>query len=90
MERMFSILDREVDISIMEDLRQRRGLEEDDTSEDQEILEMSGYEFFDEWLKWQGFIGYTDDFLNVINVAFGIDLTQYPFDKTINRTVEEW
>lgn len=86
----YSILDREVDIGIMEDLRQRRGLEEDDTSEDQEILEMSGYEFFDEWLKWQGFIGYTDDFLNVIKVAFGIDLMQYPFDKTIKRTIEEW
>lgn len=90
MERMCSILDREVDISIMEDLRQRRGLEEDDTSEDQEILEMSGYEFFSEWLRWQGILGYEDSILNAIKAAFGIDLTQYPFDKTINRTVEEW
>lgn len=90
MNRMYSILDREVDISIMEDLRQRRGLEEDDTSEDQEILEMSGYDFFSEWLRWQGIIGYEDSILNAIKVAFGIDLMQYPFDKTIKRTVEEW
>ena len=90
MERMYSILDREVDISIMKDLRQRRGLEEDDTSEDQEILKMSGYEFFSEWLRWQGIYGYEDSILNAIKVAFGIDLMQYPFDKTIKRTVEEW
>ena len=90
MSRMYSILDREVDISIMEDLRQRRGLDEDDTSEDQEILEMSGYEFLDEWLRWNGIIGYTDDIINVIKVAFGIELMDYPFDKTIKRTVEEW
>ena len=90
MSKMYSILDREVDISIMEDLRQRRGLEEDDTSEDQEILEMSGYEFLDEWLKWNGIINYTDDIINVIKVAFGIELMDYTFDKTIKRTVEEW
>lgn len=90
MERKYTILDREVDISIMKDLRQRRGLEEYDTSEDQEILEMSGYEFFSEWLRWQGIYGYEDSILNVIKIAFGIDLMQYPFDKTIKRTVEEW
>lgn len=90
MSRRYSILDREVDISIMEDLRQRRGLDENDTSEDQEILEMSGYEFLDEWLKWTGILGYTDDIINVVKVAFGIDLMQYPFNKTIKRTVEEW
>ena len=90
MSRMYSILDREVDIGIMEDLRQRRGLEEDDTSEDQEILEMSGYDFLDEWLQWNGIVNYTDDIINVIKVAFGIELMHYPFDKTIKRTVEEW
>lgn len=90
MERKYTILDREVDISIMEDLRQRRGLDEDDTSEDQEILEMSGYEFFSEWLRWQGIYGYEDSILNTIKVAFGIDLMRHPFDKTIKRTVEEW
>ena len=90
MERKYTILDREVDISIMKDLRQRRGLDEDDTSEDQEILEMSGYEFFSEWLRWEGIYGYEDKILNVIKIAFGIDLMQYPFDKSIKRAVEEW
>ena len=75
----------EVPNYIMKDLRQIRDLEEDDTSEDKEILGMSGFTFFDQWLKWNGFIGYTSDFLDVIYSAYGIDLTEYPFDEPIER-----
>lgn len=87
MERKYTILDKEVSISIMKDLRQRRGLEEDDTSEDDDILKMHSYEFFDEWIKWNGIYGYTNKIINAIEVAFGINLV---FDNNIKRTVEEW
>ena len=79
----------EVPDYIMEDLRQRRGVDEYDMSKDPEILKMSGFEFLDEWLKWNGIIGYTADILDVIYAAYGIDLTEYPFDEQIKRTKEE-
>lgn len=88
MKNMFEICPSEVPYNIMEDLRQRRGLDECDTSEDKEILTMSGLEFFDEWLKWNGMIGWTSEILDVIYAAYGIDLTEYPFDEPIERTVE--
>jgi hypothetical protein len=59
---------------IMRDLRERRGLDEDDTSQDQEILNMTKLEFLDEWLKWEGLIGYTTPIMDIIYYAFGIDL----------------
>lgn len=90
MNRMYSVIDQEVDYSTMEDLRQRRGLDEDDTSEDEEILTMSGFEFLDEWLNWNGIIGYTGSIIEAIEMAYGIDLTDYPFTETIKRTAEEW
>ena len=89
MSDMVFIETPEVPDYIMEDLRQRRGLDEYDTSEDSEILEMSGFEFLDEWLKWNGMIGYTTDILDVIHAAYGIDLIEYPFDEPIKRIKEE-
>lgn len=90
MNKMYSVIDQEVDYDVMEELRQRRGLDEDDESEDEEILEMSGFEFLDEWLKWQGIIGYTGEIIEVIRMAYGIDLTEDPFIDPIKRTAEEW
>ena len=89
MDKMYSVIDQEVDYYTMEELRQRRGLDEDDTSEDEEILAMSGFEFLDEWLNWTGIIGYTGEIIEVIRMAYGIDLADYPFIDPINRTVEE-
>ena len=77
----------EVPNYIMKDLRQRRELDENDTSQDKEILAMSGFEFFDEWLKWNGILGYTRDIIDVIYFAYGIDLTEYPFYDSIEREV---
>lgn len=85
MSKMAFVEKPEVPDYIMRDLRQRRELDENDTSQDEEILQMSGFKFFDEWLKWNGFVGYTSDFLDVIYSAFGIDLTEYPFDEPIER-----
>lgn len=89
MSKMVFIETPEVPRHIMRDLRQMRELEEDDTSQDESILKMSGFAFFDQWLKWNGFIGYTSDFIEVIYSAFGIDLTEEPFDGRIERTFEE-
>ena len=78
--------DQKIWETTMEELRQVRGLEEDDTSQDREILTMSGFDFFDQWLRWHGVIGWTNDILNVIRMAYGIDLTQ---THSPNRTKED-
>ena len=87
---MYDILDQEVNLIVMEELRQRRGLTEDDTVEDEDILTMSGFSFFNEWLEWHGILGWTSDILDIIRMAYGVDLTDDAFDEPINRTVEEW
>lgn len=90
MENKMAFLETpEVPNYIMKDLRQLRELDENDTSQDEEILAMSGFEFFDEWLKWNGFLGYTRDFIDVIYFAYGIDLTSYPFYDDIERSLME-
>lgn len=89
MELKFSKHDTVVPEHIMEIMRQRRLLEEDDTSEDQEILELSGIDFLDEWLGWQGICGYTYDILEIIEMAFGVDLESWPFDETIKREIDD-
>lgn len=89
MDKMAFIEKPEVDLSIMEELRQVIGLEEDDTSADEKILKMSGFEFFNKWLEWNGIIGWTRSFLSVIQMAYGIDLTKYPFDNPVERILEE-
>ena len=56
MEKTFTKHDTVVSEDIMEIMRQRRFLEEDDTSEDEDILSMSGYDFLFDWLEWEGII----------------------------------
>lgn len=87
MKMEFCKHDVEVPEDIMEIMRQRRYLNEDDTSEDQEILEMDGIEFLDEWLGWEGIYGYTYKILEVIEMAFGVNLESWPFDETIKREI---
>lgn len=89
MNKVFKIYDQIVPPGIMEIMRQRRGLDECDTSEDEEILKMSGVEFLSECLEWEGIIGYTSFILDVIEYAFGVNLNDYPFDENlIKREVE--
>lgn len=87
MEQKFNRHDVLVPEHIMEVMRRRRYLDKYDTSEDEEILKMSGIEFLDEWLGWEGIIGYTYYILEVIEIAFGINLEDWPFDETIKREV---
>lgn len=87
MERQFVVHNTEVSEDIMEIMRQRRYLDEYDESEDEEILQMSGEEFLNEWLEWEGIYGYTSELLSVIEMAYGIDLEVWPFDETIKREI---
>lgn len=89
MELKFHRNDVQVPEGIMAEMRLRRGLEEDDTSEDQDILTMSGVDFLDEWLAWEGIYGYTYSILEVIQIAFGVDLESWPFDTTVKREVDD-
>ena len=87
MKATFEKHNMEVPEYIMEVMRQRRYLDPYDESEDDDILEMSGYDFLHEWLEWEGIIGYTDELIRVIEMAFGINLDAYPFDETIERKI---
>jgi len=87
---MYERIEQEVPSYIMEDLRERMGLDCDDESADDEILSLSGADFLNEWLGWQGIMGYTDSILEVIKLAFGIDLLEAPFTETIKRIKEEY
>ena len=87
MENKFSRHEVQVSEHIMEIMRQRRYLDEYDESEDEEILKMSGEEFLNEWLEWEGIYGYTSELLSVIEMAYGIDLEVWPFDETIKREI---
>jgi len=59
---------------IMCDLRQRRGLEEDDTSEDQSIMSMNKNRILDEVCNWNGLINYGSSIRGWIREIYGIDL----------------
>lgn len=85
MREKFEITKQYVPDHIMENLRERRDLDCMDESQDEEILKMDGWDFLNEWLNWQGIIGYTSDIMEVVGLAFGIDLTEYPFDKAPER-----
>lgn len=61
---------------IMRALRQRRDLEEYDTSEDEYIYRMSPNEVFSEVCEWEGFLGYTGTIRGWIEAIYGIDLDE--------------
>ena len=76
MRERFEIEEQVIPSYIMENLRERRSLEYDDATEDDDILSMSGSEFLDELLNWEGIIGYTNIIMEYIEMAFGIDLNE--------------
>lgn len=61
---------------IMEALRQRKDLEPDDTSRDEEISLMSPNEVFEEVLEWDGLISYVYKIKRWIKDIYGIDLNE--------------
>ena len=55
---------------LMRSVRQSMGLEEDDTSRDDAIMEMDSYELLDRFLEWEGIIGYTQIIVNILKEIF--------------------
>lgn len=63
-------------IDIMRILRQRLGLDEDDTSRDAEINTYSMDSAFQEVLAWEGFFGYFGAIKGWIEDIYGVNLTE--------------
>jgi hypothetical protein len=61
--------------SIMQRLRQRIYLEEDDTSRDDKLERYSPDKVFEECLEWEGIIGYDRLISQIIKDIYGFDLT---------------
>ena len=55
---------------LMRSIRQSMGLDEDDTSRDDAIMEMDSYELLDRFLEWEGIIGYTQKIVNILKEIF--------------------
>jgi hypothetical protein len=79
-----------IPMSVLKDMRERLGYDEDDSTPDEEILAMSGKEFLSEYLTWNGLIGYVDTIIEAIYMAYGISLEDYPFEREIKRDIEVW
>lgn len=61
--------------NIMAKVRQKLGLEEYDTSKDEEINNMSHDEVFRKCLEWEGIIGFEYNIKNWVQVIYGVELT---------------
>ena len=50
---------------------------------EEEVDEMNRYEMVDEWLKYNGIIGYTHDIIEVLSKATGTDIAKklYSFNR---------
>jgi len=59
---------------IMECLRERLGLKEDDVSGDDQIMLMTKTQAFDEYLNWKGFLGWGHSIRDAVEQIFGISL----------------
>lgn len=59
---------------IMGDLRERRDLDRNDTSQDEEIMKMSKDEVLDEVATWNGLIGYGYTIKSWVEEIYGIEL----------------
>lgn len=62
---------------VMEALRQRRGLEPGDVSQDGDIMSMSKQDVFNEYCQWEGLLGgFGYSLLNVVENIYDINLQQ--------------
>lgn len=60
--------------TIMECIRQRLGLEKEDTSRDEEINELSSEEVFEHVCNWNGLLGYAYTIKSWIREIYKVDL----------------
>ena len=65
---------------ILKKLRIFNGLEEEDTSRDEEFQELPPEEAFDQVMKFDGIIGYRYTMLRWIKDIFGVDLSSNGID----------
>lgn len=72
-------MSKEFPSSIQMRLRQRFGIEPTDLSKDHLISDYSPFQAFDEVLKWEGFIGYTDMIIDWMRCC-GYKITEEPAD----------
>lgn len=75
-------------IDIMRILRQRLGLEEDDTSRDEEINTYSMDSAFREVLAWEGFFGYFGTIKGWIEDIYGVNLTEICYKEYSERFIK--
>ena len=61
---------------VMERVRQRLGLEEDDKSRDKDIEAMSPFKLLDHCLCWEGIIGFTHLFKDLVREIYGVELKE--------------
>ena len=61
-------------VGIMQTLRQKRGLEPNDTSQDAQIQDMGNDEAFKAVLEWEGIIGYDFKIRNWIKEIYDVEL----------------
>lgn len=62
---------------VMEALRQHRGLESGDASQDSDIMSMAKQDVFNEYCQWEGLLeGYGYSLLNVVENIYDINLQQ--------------
>lgn len=62
---------------IMKAIRQRMGLNEDDTSSDEEIMKLDKYDVFRQYCLWNGLMGsWYDTLLSVVENIYGVELKE--------------
>ena len=69
-------MDKYID-EVMEAVRQRMGLEEDDESADEEIMQMDRSKVFKEYCLWNGLLGsWYDTLLEVVESIYDVKLEE--------------
>lgn len=69
-------MDKYID-EVMEAVRQRIGLEEDDESADEEIMQMDRSKVFKEYCLWNGLLGsWYDTLLEVVENIYDVELEE--------------
>ena len=62
---------------IMKAIRQRMGLNENDTSSDKEIMKLDKYDVFRQYCLWNGLMGrWHDTLLGVVENIYGVELKE--------------
>ncbi|MCY7759722.1 hypothetical protein MOC61_12890 [Bacillus inaquosorum] len=70
-------LEEKYPLKIIQYLRQREGLKENDVSMDKEILNMTEAEVFRNVLSWNGFVGWDHLIKDWIKSIYAIDLDEF-------------